>query len=208
MPGQHEIDTPPGIDPHTLDPVVPAAALFEDKVPTGVVRLDPNSSEAQQERRWFYHSYRQAFGRNGSAYGLGRTINQRWAVDCVLPNGTKRRLGAWDDFEDGLKVQDYCVQRDTAVKMCLIELYEHGNPDPLEKLVTDARTFGQLPRRRVRVTLEVDVEMRGTDEEIKTYLLFHLRGGISIKAARVTGFEGPRIKEPELSPAERQEQAD
>jgi hypothetical protein len=117
-------------------------------------------------------------------------------VHCVLPDGTTAQLGLWDNFEDGLRVQDYCVQRDTVVKMALIELYENTNDEPLTKLLEDALTFGQLPRRRVRLTVELDVEMRGTDEEIKSYAVFHCRGGSGVRAARVTGFDGPRIEEP------------
>lgn len=150
----------------------------------------------QQERRWYFNNFRQASGRGGSAYALARDTNNRWHVLCYLPDGEARPLGIWDDFESGLRVQDYCVQRDTAVKMALIELWENGNYDPMDKLLSDAVTFGQLPRRRVRLTLEVDVDMRGTDDEIKTYALFHMRGASSVRAARVTGFEGPRIEEP------------
>lgn len=153
-------------------------------------------SEDQQVHRWYVTNYRQANGRPGAAYELAHDPEMRWSVACVLPDGTKRRLAVFDDYETGLRVQDYCVQRDTVVKMSLIELYENGNPDPLEKLIYDAATFGQLPRRRVRLTLEVDVEMRGTDDEIKTYALFHTRAGSGIKAARVIDFEGPRIEEP------------
>jgi len=153
-------------------------------------------SEDQQVQRWYVTNYRMANGRPGSAYELAHDANMRWSVACVLPDGSKRRLAVTENYESGLRVQDYCVQRDTLVKLSLIELYENGNPDPLEKLIDDALTFGQLPRRRVRLTLEVDVEMRGTDEEIKTYALFHTRAGSGIKAARVTDFDGPRIEEP------------
>lgn len=158
--------------------------------------LTIEGSEQQQERRWYVANYRQAAGRGGSAYALMLSPDKRWVVECVLSDGSKRRLGAVDDYETALRVQDYCVQRDTAVKLALIELYQNANYDPMEKLLADAASFGQLPRRRVRLSLDVDVEMRGTDDEIKTYLLFHLRGGVSVKAARVTSFDGPRIEEP------------
>lgn len=156
----------------------------------------PDGSVAQQERRWYYTQFRQAQGKDASSYGLGRTEDSRWGVECVLPGGTHRRLGIWDSWEDAIRVQDYCVQRDTVTKMCLIELYENANYEPLEKLLGDAIAFGQLPRRRVRLTIEVDVEMRGTDDEIRTYALFHTRAGSGIRAARVTSFDGPRLEEP------------
>lgn len=153
-------------------------------------------SEAQRERRWYYTNFRQASGRGGSAYGVGRTQDDRWGVECVLPDGTHRKLGVLDTWEQALRVQDYCVQRDVAVKLAMIELYEHANYEPMEKLLADALTFGQLPRRRMRVTLEVDVEMRGTNDEISNYLLFHTRAGSSIKAARIVEMEGPELEEP------------
>jgi hypothetical protein len=160
--------------------------------------ITPEGSDSQRERRWYYTNFRQAAGRSGSAYGVGHTADDRWGIECVLPDGTKRRLGAVDRWEDALRIQDYCVQRDTAVKLAIIELYENANYTPLEKLLADALTFGQLPRRRMRVTLEVDVEMRGTDDEIATYLLFHARSGSSVRAARVTSIEGPRLEEPRV----------
>lgn len=153
-------------------------------------------SEAQRERRWYYTNFRQASGRGGSAYGVGRTADDRWGVECVLPNGDHKKLGVLDTWEQALRVQDYCVQRDVAVKLAMIELYEHANYEPMEKLLADGLTFGQLPRRRMRVTLEVDVEMRGTDDEIASYLLFHTRSGSSIRAARVTTLVGPPLEEP------------
>ena len=157
---------------------------------------DPGSSEDQQVHRWYATNYRQANGSAGSAYQLAPDDQMRWRVSCILPNGVARSLALVEDYESGLRIQDYCVQRDTMVKLSLIELYENANADPLEKLIDDALTFGQLPRRRVRLTLEVDVEMRGTDDEIKTYALFHMRSVSSVRAARVIGFEGPRIEEP------------
>lgn len=157
-------------------------------------------SEAQQERRWYYHNFRQAFGKMGATYALGRGPDTRWFVECILPTGDKRRLGSWPDFEQGLRVQDYCVGRDTAVKMALIQLYEHANYDPMEKLLEDALTFGELPRRRIRVTVEIDVDMRGTDEEIKYYIEASCRTMTCAKAARVTEMDGPRITEPRPEP--------
>lgn len=164
----------------------------------GLDQPDPGSSEDQQVRRWYITNYRQANGRSGSAYALARDINNRWTVQCVFADGTTAQLGLWDDFESGLKVQDYCVQRDTVVKLALIELYENANEEPLIKLLNDALTFGQLPRRRVRLTMEVDIEMRGTDDEIKAYAIFHCRGGSGVRAARVIDFDGPRIEEPRM----------
>lgn len=153
-------------------------------------------SDNQQERRWYYTNFRKAFGQSGSAYGIARTEDDRWLVDCHLPDGRKLKLGTWNEWEEALKIQDYCVQRDVMVKMALIELYEHANYEALESLLTDALLFGRLPRRRVRVTLEVDIEMRGTDEEISSYLLLHVRSGTAIKTARVAGIDGPRLEEP------------
>jgi hypothetical protein len=120
-----------------------------------------------------------------------------WIVDYRIGSKDPLRIHVCDSYESALRLQDYCVTRDMATKLALAELYERGNYEPMEKLVADALTFGQLPRRRVRLTLEVDVEMRGTDEEISSYLLLHARSGISVKAARVTGFNGPRLTEPQ-----------
>lgn len=153
-------------------------------------------SEAQRERRYYYQNFRQAVGRSGAAYGVAKLDDGMLAVDCILDDGTTRRLGVWSDWSDAVKVQDYCVQRDVATKLALIQLYEYANYLPLEKLLEDAVAFGELPRRRVRLTLEVDVDMRGTDEEIASYVLFHTRAGSSVKAARVVKFDGPRLKEP------------
>lgn len=155
------------------------------------------------ERRW-YVMFRQAHvGAHGTpaACGLVRSEdpngNVSWVVDYRIVGREAMRLGSWSSYEEALRVQDYCVTRDTATKLALAELYERANYEPLAKLLEDAVQFGQLPRRRVRITLEVDVEMRGTDEEIKSYLLLHARSGISIKAARVIDIEGPRLSEPQ-----------
>lgn len=152
----------------------------------------------QKERRWYVHFRQANIGAHGTpaAYGLARTSDDRWLVDCQIPGREPMRLGVWNLYEDALRVQDYCVTRDTATKLALAQLHEQANYEPLEKLLADAVQFGQLPRRRVRVTLEVDVELRGTDDEIKSYLLQHARSGISIKAARVVSLEGPRLEEP------------
>lgn len=150
------------------------------------------------ERRWYYHAFRQAFGRGGSAYALSRNAsNNEWRLECVLPDTSKRSLALLETYEEALRVMDYCVHRDTAVKLALIELYENANPDPLERLINDGKVFGELPRRRMRFTVTVDVEMRGTDTEIISYLEAHLRhAGTFVKAAKVTGVEGPRLEEP------------
>lgn len=169
-------------------------SMFSDGASLGEGTIE--GSEAQRERRWYYTQFRQASGRGGSAYGVGRTADERWGVECVLPNGDHKKLGVLDTWEQALRVQDYCVQRDVAVKLAMIELYEHANYEPMEKLLADALTFGQLPRRRMRVTLEVDIEMRGTDDEIANYLLFHTRAGSSIKAARVMEIVGPPMEAP------------
>ena len=158
---------------------------------------DPSRAYASQERRWYYHAFRQAWGRAGSTYGLSRTAGSNtWRLECILPNNTKRALALLDNYEEALRVMDYCAHRDTAIKLALVELYENANPDPLEKLINDGRVFGDLPRRRMRVTLQLDVEMRGTDEQIKSYVELHCRSGLSVKAARTVNLEGPRLEEP------------
>lgn len=165
----------------------------------GAPLITNEGTEDQQERRWYYKNFRQSFGRSGSAYGLMRLEDGRWRVDCILDPqdpGSAKRLGVWDSWEDALRVQDYCVQRDVVCKLALIQLYEHANYEPMEKFLTDAVAFGQLPRRRLRVTLEIDIEHRGTDEEAKAYALVHLRTVGGIKAARVVSIEGPRLEEP------------
>lgn len=152
----------------------------------------------QAERRWYVHFRQSHVGAHGSpaACGLARTADDRWLVDWRIAGREPMRLGTWDLYEDALRVQDYCVTRDTATKLALAELHERANYEPLEKLLADAVAFGQLPRRRVRLTIEVDVEMRGTDAEIQAYSLQHVRSGISVRAARITQFDGPRIEEP------------
>ena len=159
--------------------------------------LTAEGSDDQQERRWYFHNFRSAAGRGGSAYGLARDDNMNWHVLCYLPSGDVRPLGIYD-FETGLRVQDYCVKRDTVVKMALIELWERSNSEPFERLLEDAQAFGELPRRLVRLKLEVQVELRGTDAEIENYVLQHCRGASGIRAARVIpgSFDGPRIEEP------------
>jgi len=153
-------------------------------------------SVEQRERRWYVNSYRQAAGRQGSAYAVEREADSDvWWVKVYLPNGEQRHLGHYD-FETALRVQDYCVSRDTVTKLALIQLWEYGNSDPIEKLLTDAQTFGELPRRRVALTIEVHMDMRGTDEEIKNYVQQHMRTSPRCKAARVVDFNGPRIEEP------------
>lgn len=162
----------------------------------------PGDSLWASERRW-YVMFRQAHvGAHGSpaACGLARSEDSEgtvaWIVDYRVQGRDPMRLGSWPSYEEALRVQDYCVTRDTATKLALAELYEHANYEPLEKLLKDAVQFGQLPRRRVRITLEVDVEMRGTDAELQAYTLQHVRSGISVRAARVVTIEGPRIEEP------------
>lgn len=151
---------------------------------------------ASAERRWYYHAFRQAWGKAGSTYGLSRDRENTWRLECILPGGIKRSLALLDSYEEALRTMDYCAHRDTAVKLALVELYENANPDPLEKIINDGKMMGELPRRRLRLTVVVDVEMRGTDEEIRAYVEFHTRAGSSIKAAKVTDVSGPRLEEP------------
>ena len=167
---------------------------YSDRAP--LTQDEREGSIEQRERRWFYTQYRQAQGKSAAAYGVGRTEDNRWGVECVLHDGRRMRIGVWSQWEEALRVQDYCVQRDIATKLALIELYENANYEPLRKLTSDALTFGQLPRRRLRVTMELEVEMRGTDDEIRSYLNFHVRTASRVSAARVTKLEGPRLEEP------------
>ena len=153
-------------------------------------------SEAMQERRWYYHSFRQAFGRAGSAYGLARSPDNRWFLDVLLPDGTKRRLFMVPDFEAGLRSQDYCSKHDTLVKIALIEADTKGDLDHLEQLLVDSIEFGEMPKRRLVLSMEVEVFMRGTDEEIKSHMLLAIRSNSGVSAAKINFIDGPRIEEP------------
>lgn len=158
----------------------------------------PELRQAFEERRWYYHAFRQAFGRGGSTYALSRSRTQEnsWRIECILPGGNRRTLAALDSYEDALRLLDYCTHRDMAVKLALIQLYEHGNIEPLEKLVAEGKITGELPRRRATLQLSIVVEMRGTDEEIRSYVEAHCRASLHIKAARVTQLAAPRLEEP------------
>lgn len=156
------------------------------------------SSEESQERRWYFVNYRQAFGKGGSAYGLATDPKNpgMWRLGCVLPNGTLMPVANQLTYEEGLRLQDYCTQRDTATKLALMEVFENGNFDPILDLIERGKALGALPRRRMTVTLELEVESRGSDEEIKSYLVMHARSSTSVMSARVTNLAGPRLNEP------------
>lgn len=149
-----------------------------------------------EERRWFYYGWRDAVNRSGSAYGLSRSPDNRWFIEVYLPGNIKRRMFGVPELESGLKAQDYCVRNDTQAKIALMQLDENGDTDQLEKLRSDAITMGELPKRRMRLTIDVDVMMRGTDEEIKYYVCSALRSAPSVVGARVTFIDGPKIEEP------------
>ncbi len=150
------------------------------------------------ERRWYFTNFRQAFGKGGSAYGLAQDDKNpgRWKLACVLPGGTLLNVANDLDYEEGLRLQDYCAQRDTATKLNLMEVYENGNFQPILDWVERGKALGALPRRRMTVTVELEVESRGSDEEIKSYLIMHARSSTSVMAARVTNLAGPRLTEP------------
>ena len=149
-----------------------------------------------QERRWYYYAHRQAFGRNGSTYAFACSPDGQLVITCTLPDGTQRRLGLVPDYESGLRALDYCSQHDNLVKIAMIKLYEHFNPEPLANLLIEAVQFGELPRRRVKMVVEVELDMRGSDDEMKNYLLLHMRGATGVRAAKVNEVSGPRIEEP------------
>jgi hypothetical protein len=150
------------------------------------------------ERRWYFTNFRQAFGKAGSAYGLATDDKNpgRWKLACILPGGSLLNVANDLEYEEGLRLQDYCAQRDTATKMALMEVYENGNFKPILDWVEKGKALGALPRRRMKVTLELEVESRGSDEEIKSYLIMHARSSTSVMAAVVTNMAGPRLTEP------------
>jgi hypothetical protein len=149
-----------------------------------------------QERRYYYLNYRQSFGRSGSSVAIGRDSAQHLFISVIMPDGQHLRLGFAADYEEALRIQDYCIKHDTLVKLALIELYEKGNYDPMEAFLEQAKQFGDLPRRKLTLNVEVTVEMSGSDNEIINYMLMHIRGAISVKSAKVSLMEGPRLTEP------------
>ena len=158
-------------------------------------KATPTSDESQ-ERRWYFINFRQAFGKSGSAYGLARDEFGTWKLGCILPNGDLLQVAAKLEYEDAMRLQDYCCQRDTACKIALMELYEKGNFDPLLEMIERGKALGNMPRRRMVATIEVEIESRGTDDEIRSYLIMHARSASSIMSARVTNLAGPRLDEP------------
>lgn len=161
-----------------------------------------DTSVESQERRWYFVNYRQAFGKGGSAYGLAKDDKNpgQWKLGCVLPNGRLLHVANNLSYEEGLRLQDYCAQRDTATKLNLMEVYENGNFQPIIDWVERGKALGALPRRRMTITLELEVESRGSDDEIKSYLIMHARSSTSVMAARIVNLAGPRLDEPRRDP--------
>lgn len=155
---------------------------------------DTSASEAMQERRWYTHSVRQY--RNSAGYVLSRSPDNRWFLEIILPEGLKRRLFGVDDYEAGLRAQDFCSKHDTRVKICLAELDLNGNLDLMEALQTEAVEAGELPRRRIKFTIELEVETRDTDEATKNQLMLTIRQNMAVTSALIKYVDAPRIKEP------------
>lgn len=152
-------------------------------------------TEEMEERRWFVLNYRSAAGRNAAAYGITRSPDNRWFIEIWLPDAVKRKLFGVPDFESAMRAQDYCAKHDTLVKIALIQL-DLGDPDQMSKLRTDAIELGELPKRRMRLTIDVEVHMRGTNDQISYYVESLLRGSSSVTGAKVRFIEGPELKEP------------
>lgn len=157
--------------------------------------LDDNERAIElEERRWYFHGFRQIKG--GAAYGLQRSPDNQWIVSITLPDRDNRRLFGVPDYESGLRAQDYCTRHDTLVKIALIELDQNGNPEQMQKLRAEAIEWGELPRRRMRLTIEVDVDMRGTNAEIQYYVETSIRSAANVTGAKCKFIEGPEIREP------------
>jgi hypothetical protein len=152
-------------------------------------------SDEMEERRWYINGYRSAAGRNAAAYGLTRSPDNRWFIEIWLPNEIKRKLFGVPDYESGMRAQDYCAKHDTLVKIALIHL-DQGEPEQMSKLRRDAIELGELPNRRMRLTLDIEVVMRGTNDQISYYVESLLRGSSSVTGAKTRFIEGPELKEP------------
>lgn len=95
--------------------------------------------------------------------------NGKFLVRCRIGQDCYNILSTPDE---GIarRTLDYCSARPERARYACRRLYLHGEEGDLEQFLSDAEHYRVGVRRHVRVIAELDVQMKGTDEEIDAYL--------------------------------------
>ena len=102
-----------------------------------------------------------------------------WRVKCVIEKDSYV-IGKFSEA-DAKKVLRYCSMKPERARHAVRQLYLHGEYTPLEVFIDAALAYTYHEYRQVRVTVEVSVGMKGSDDDIVNYLREKLNYAVKIK---------------------------
>lgn len=91
-----------------------------------------------------------------------------WELICVIEKDSFT-MGRHDELT-GRKLLVYCSHFPERARHACRKLHFEGDPAPLEYAIEAALRFEPKVPRKEKVTIELDIEMKGSDEDIVEYL--------------------------------------
>lgn len=102
-----------------------------------------------------------------------------WRVKCVIDKDSYV-IGKFSEA-DAKKILRYCSMKPERARHAVRQLYLHGDYEAVEVFVAAALAHEFLEYRLARVTIEVQVGMKGSAEDIENYLREKLNYAVKIK---------------------------
>lgn len=127
------------------------------------------------------------------AFQLKHVGSGRFAVFSVLgpdDNKTEWRMGTWDEAT-ARAVLAYASRHSALARNAARKLHLYADPGPMQILVQSAKDAAARPFRRERVTIELELEMFGSDEELLAYVQQRLAYAVRFKRVLAIRLEGP-----------------
>ena len=106
-------------------------------------------------------------------------LAEDWILTCTIDKDSFL-MGHYAE-EQGRKLLTYASAYPERARHAARKLHYEGDPEPLEALLSQALSFEPKLPRNVKVTIEVQVVMRGTDADIVDYLTGKLGYAVAVK---------------------------
>lgn len=112
-------------------------------------------------------------------FQLFKKSESDWILTCTIDKDSFL-MGHYAE-EEGRKLLTYASAYPERARHAARKLHYEGDPEPLEVLLSQALSFEPKLPRNVKVTIEVQVVMRGTDADIVDYLTGKLGYAVAVK---------------------------
>ena len=106
-------------------------------------------------------------------------VNETWQVTAHI--GTDKYSMGFYPEEDARKILRYCSAHPFFARDVARDLYIHGEEGPLSVFIERALVWQLRVHRRVSVSVELEVEMKGSDAEIADYVREKLGWAVHVK---------------------------